>query len=106
MNWLKKNAELDVFVMRMNRAAEVASKLMEPTFLSYIKDLKIKKPGQVLGGPNDAATKYFENKDHSKLFYALLPTMQQAMDQVGVDKVWNPIITTYNQLPEIEVKPT
>lgn len=106
MNWLKKNYEIDTFVMKMNRAAEAASKNMTPAFLAAIKNLKIKKGDQILNGPDDAATKYFESKDHDKLFYDLKPTVQKAMDEVGVDKVWNPIITTYNQLPEIELNKT
>lgn len=95
---LGMNAQVDKFVMTLNRGAEEACKEAAPIFISAIKSMSISDGFNILNGPENAATKYLEEKTSNELYTTFKPKVKNALDKVELTKYWNPIITKYNQV--------
>jgi hypothetical protein len=52
-----------------------------------------------LNGNDTAATDYFKAKTSKKLHAAFRPSVEQVMDQVGVNKQYNDLIGRYKSVP-------
>jgi len=92
-------SQVEKFIMTMNRAAEQAAKKAAPIFLKAIEGLSFQDAVNILKGPNDAATKYLERKTSGELTRAFKPVVKQAIDQVGLAKLWSPLAKQYNRIP-------
>lgn len=91
--------QVDKFVETLNRAAEEAAKKAAPIFLDAIMQMTIQDGFEILNGPDDAATAYLKRKTTAPLTREFKPVVKQAIDKVQVTRYWNPIATTYNQVP-------
>jgi len=83
----------------MNRAAEDAVKEATPIFVSAVKNITFADARDILLGNDQAATNYLRGATSSQLYAKFSPVIKSSFSKVGADKVWNSIITKYNQVP-------
>ncbi|MEW5735519.1 MAG: DUF4197 domain-containing protein [Thermodesulfobacteriota bacterium] len=74
----------DQFIESMNRAAEQAVPKTTRIFQGAISKMTIQEAVEILKGPDDAATKYFEEKTRGELSSEILPVVTQATDTAQV----------------------
>ncbi len=91
--------EVDNFVLSMNRAAEKAAPKAVPIFVDAIKHMTFDDAKKILGGGNTAATDFFKEKTHDKLFDEFKPTVTETMDKVGVAQSYKKMTAGYDQIP-------
>ena len=70
----------------------------------YFKDqnMTFSDAMNILKGDNTAATTYLKNSTSSALVSAFSPKIQESLSKVGADKVWENIISKYNQIPLVK----
>ncbi len=83
----------------LNRAAEDAAKEAKPIFLNAIQNMSFQDAKGILLGNDLAATNYLQNKTSPQLVAAFQPKIQNSLDKVGANAIWENIITQYNQIP-------
>tara|TARA_A100000171_G_scaffold30980_1_gene29286 strand:- start:11353 stop:12054 length:702 start_codon:yes stop_codon:yes gene_type:complete len=83
----------------LNRAAEDAVKTATPIFVSAVKEITFNDAKNILLGPNNAATNYLEGRTNSALYTEFNPVIKNSFQKVGADRVWENIITRYNNIP-------
>lgn len=76
----------DEFVVSMNQAAERAVPEALEVFTKAIKQMNFEDAKKILDGPEDAATRYFENKSRDDLTYRFMPIVERATNEVGVTR--------------------
>jgi hypothetical protein len=97
---LKK--DVDKFIKDMNRAAEKAAEGAVQIFIDAIKKMTLRDARRILEGPDNAATKYFEDNTRKKLYGVFSPVVKKAMDKLGVTKLYKFLIDTYNGIPGVK----
>ena len=90
---------VDSFILTLNRAAETAAKEAAPVFISAIKQMSIKDGFTILTGGDNAATQYLQSKTNNQLKTSFSPIVARAIQKTELTKYWNPVMTTYNNLP-------
>ena len=83
----------------LNRAAEEAVKEATPIFMNAVKEISFNDARNILLGQNNAATLYLTNKTEKPLYNKFNPVVTNSLEKVGATRVWNNIITRYNNLP-------
>ena len=96
------SGKLDDLELRINRAAEKATPKAKKIFISTIKEMKWDDVKKVYKGPNDAATRYFQNKMTPHLKKEMIPVINAALNQAGVVRSYNKIVGKYNSLPFVQ----
>jgi len=96
------NKLADKGLMIINRAAEDAVGEAIPIFRNAILDMSITDAKNILMGNQDAATQYLQNSSNNALRAKFNPIIQSSFQKVGADKVWNDVITTYNNIPFVK----
>ncbi len=96
--------QMDDFVEKMNRAAEVASEEATEVFVTAIRQMTVADARDILFGPDDAATRYFERTTRLELSVRFLPVVQEAINDTGVATLYQWIIEQYNRIPFVEDK--
>lgn len=99
---LGMNKAVDDFVLTMNRAAEEAAKEAAPIFLDAVKSMTITDGMNILKGNDSAATHYLREKTSVSLHAKFKPIIKSATQKVNVTKYWNPLISTYNNIPMVD----
>lgn len=89
--------QVDNVVTTLNRAAEEASKEAAPIFVNAIKSMSISDGFSILNGGDGAATRFLKDRTTAQLKTAFKPKVDAAIEKVELTKLWNPIITRYNQ---------
>ncbi len=84
-------------LLKMNRAAERASKKAVRIFIRAILKMSIRDAKNILAGNDDAATRYFERKTRPALYRLFHPIIKRALDAVGATKVYKYCIGKYNR---------
>ena len=87
------------FEIKMNEAAENASKESLNILLNELKKIKFNDAKEILKGEDNAATKYLERNSYDSLFSKFTPIVKKSMNKVQVYKYWNPLIKKYNSIP-------
>ncbi len=82
----------DDFVLSMNRAAEKAVPEATAIFADSIKQMSIADARNILNGPDDAATRYFERTGGKKLHKNMLPIIKTATANTGVTAQYKAMI--------------
>lgn len=95
---------VDETILKMNRAAEDAAIKARPIFISAITSMSIKDALQVLGGGQDAATKYLQRSTTTKLANEFRPVIQGSLSKVGADRIWATVFDNYNRMPLVRNK--
>ncbi len=91
--------QVDKFIETMNRGAEKAAARATPIFIDAIKGMTLRDVYDIWRGEDDAATQYLRANTMNQLKQEFRPEIKTALDQVELTRYWNPIITTYNNLP-------
>ncbi len=96
------STKIDEVVLRLNRAAESASKEATPIFIDAIKNMNIADAFALLKGSDTAATHYFREKSYGALYVKFKPIINQYLntDLVGgisTNQAWNNLTKVYNQ---------
>ncbi len=92
----------DEGIKMMNRAAENAVKEATPIFVSAVKNITFNDAKNILLGNDESATSYLRTATTSQLYSKFNPVIKSSFTKVGADKVWNNIITKYNQVPLVK----
>jgi len=92
-------SQVDKFELSMNRAAERAAPEAKTIFWDAIKQMSFTDARQILDGPDDAATKYFQGKTSGRLQEIFKPITHQAMSEVGVTRNYQSIDDKIKTIP-------
>jgi len=96
---LGMGAQVDKVTETLNRGAEEAAKTAASIFLDAITKLTISDGMNILKGADNAATTFLKNNTTTQLRTSFKPTVHNALTKVEITKYWNPLATTYNQIP-------
>ena len=91
--------QIDEFVVGMNRAAEKAVPFAKDIFWDAIGQMTFEDARKILNGGDTAATDYFKAKTSKKLQAAFLPSVEEVMNQVGVNRQYNELVGRYKSVP-------
>lgn len=90
----------------LNRAAEDAVGEATPIFINAVKGITFNDARNILLGNDNAATMYLTQTTREPLYGKFHPLIQESFEKVGADRIWNNLITRYNELPlTTEVNP-
>lgn len=73
----------DELVMGMNRAAETAMPVVKPVLLEAARGVKLTDAVAIVGGGDDAATRYFRHHTEADLAVRIKPLVADATARVG-----------------------
>ncbi|MCH8555831.1 MAG: DUF4197 domain-containing protein [Schleiferiaceae bacterium] len=96
---LGQNKMVDDFVIAMNRSAEEASKKATDIFVASIRQMTIQDATGIWKGADNAATDYLKRTSYQSLMNEFRPVIQKSIQDVQVTSFWNPVVSTYNQIP-------
>ncbi|MFI5295134.1 MAG: DUF4197 domain-containing protein [Thermodesulfovibrionales bacterium] len=91
--------QVDEFVLSMNRAAEKAAPKAVSFFVDAIKEMTFEDARNILGGGDTAATEFFKQKTHDKLYGAFKPVVSSSMDEVGCTRSYKEMMGKYESVP-------
>ena len=83
----------------LNRAAEDAVGEATPIFVNAVSNITFNDAKNILLGSDDAATKYLTENTQTELYGKFSPVIKRSFEKVGADKIWNNLITKYNNIP-------
>ncbi len=92
-------AQVDEFVLSLNRAAEDAAKEAAPIFVTAIQNMTIDDAFAILKGEPDAATQYLKKTTTPQLKEKFTPIVKNSLNKVNATKYWADLINYYNKLP-------
>jgi len=87
------DAYVDEFVTTMNRAAEKAVPEAAEIFADAIRQMSIEDAKQILAGPDDAATRYFQQVAGPRLIERFHPIVENATESVGVTSAYKRMVS-------------
>jgi len=91
--------QVDRFEAQMNRAAEQAAGAALPVFTAAVKDMTLQDAFAILDGPEDAATRYFQDRTSDALRARFAPVVERSMEAVGVYAVYQDLVARYDAIP-------
>ncbi|MBN1378583.1 MAG: DUF4197 domain-containing protein [Gammaproteobacteria bacterium] len=83
----------DQFVLTMNRAAEQAIPKAASIFGNAIRQMSIQDALDIIKGPDDAATRYFQRTSETKLINSFRPAVEQATNSTGVTQQYKSLVS-------------
>lgn len=92
-------AQVDEYILSMNRAAEAAAPLAKEIFVDVISEMTVKDAKSILKGRDTAATEYLDKHTRERLAELFKPHIRKTMNQYGVTKKYQAIISKYSSLP-------
>jgi hypothetical protein len=92
-------AQVDEFVLSMNRAAEKAAPQAGKIFIDAIKQMSFTDARRILTGGDTAATNFFKEKTSDQLAAAFRPIIEKAMNEVGATRQYKDLIGRYQNIP-------
>lgn len=92
-------AQMDAFHESMNRAAERAAPQAESLFREAVRGMTIRDARDILQGPDDAATRYLQEKTSSRLEDLFRPEVHDAMARVDVTRRYQELTGQITSLP-------
>jgi hypothetical protein len=91
--------QVDDFLLSMNRAAEKAAPKAVSFFVDAITEMTFEDARKILGGGDTAATEFFKQKTHDKLYDAFKPVVSSSMDEVGATRSYKEMMGKYASIP-------
>jgi len=91
--------QVDEFELSINRAAERAAPEAKTIFWDAIKQMSFTDAREILNGPDNAATLYFQDKTSDRLQEIFKPITHQAMSEVGVTRYYQSIDEKMKTIP-------
>jgi len=90
---------LDDLDLKLNRAAEVATPKAKKLFLQAISEMTFEDVMNIYNGPQDAATRYFQDKMSPSLAKDMLPVVDQSLAQVNAIQTYDKVMGEYRAIP-------
>ena len=90
---------LDDLETRLNRAAEIATPKAKELFINAISAMSLDDARNILGGPNDAATRYFQSKMGPDLVEEFTPIVNASLAEAGAIKSYDTAVGQYKKIP-------
>lgn len=92
-------AQVDDFVLSMNRAAEKAAPKATEYFVAALREMTFDDARKILQGGNTSATDYFRRKTGDRIFDAFKPVVTSRMQEVGVARSYNEMMGKVQAIP-------
>jgi hypothetical protein len=92
-------AEIDGFILSMNRSAEAAAPAARKIFTDAILEMNFDDANKILSGGDTAATDYFKAKTSDQLAAAFSPFVEKTMDENGVMQQYKALTDRYQSIP-------
>jgi hypothetical protein len=90
---------LDDLELKLNRAAEVATPKAKELFLQAISEMTFEDVMNIYNGPQDAATRYFQDKMSPSLAKEMQPVVDQSLAQVDAIQTYDKVMGEYRAIP-------
>ncbi len=90
---------MDDLELKLNRAAEAATPKAKQLFLDAIEAMTLEDITNIYQGPEDAATRYFEEKMNAPLAEAMHPVVSESLQQVGAIQTYDAVMGKYKSFP-------
>lgn len=90
---------LDDLETRLNRAAEIATPKAKELFANAIQAMTLDDAKNILNGPSDAATRFFQSKMTPDLVKEFTPIVNESLAEAGAIKSYDNAIGEYKKLP-------
>jgi hypothetical protein len=92
-------AMMDDLELKLNRAAEEATPPAKEIFWNSIETMSLDDATDIYNGPDDAATRYFQDKMSAPLAEAMMPIVERSLEQVGAVQAYDTVMSQYSSLP-------
>jgi hypothetical protein len=89
----------DDLELRMNRAAEAAVPQAKELFWQAVSEMTLEDAQGILSGPDDAATRYFQDKMTGPLTERFTPVVNQELADAGAVQSYDQMMGDYRELP-------
>jgi len=89
----------DDLELKLNRAAEAATPKARKLFVKAIADMTFDDVMKIYKGPDDSATRYFQQKMTPGLSAEMQPIVRNSLAQVGAVRAYDHAISRYRDLP-------
>jgi len=90
---------LDDLELKLNRAAEVATPKAKELFVQAISEMTFEDVLDIYNGPEDAATRYFQDKMTPPLAREMQPVVEQSLAEVGAVQAYDNVMGEYRAIP-------
>ncbi|MDH4100246.1 MAG: DUF4197 domain-containing protein [Nitrospirota bacterium] len=98
------DAQVDEFILSMNRAAESAAPKAKEIFWGAIKEMSFDDARKIYGGGDTAATEYFREKTSGKLKEAFKPMVDKSLNEVGVTRQYKELMGMAKTIPFLKTE--
>jgi len=89
----------DDLELRLNRAAEAATPQAKKLFWDAISEMTLEDAEAIYDGPDDAATRYFQDKMTDPLSDAMRPVIDESLAEVGAIASYDRMMGEYRSIP-------
>ena len=89
----------DDLELKLNRAAEAATPKAKQLFQQAIQKMTLKDAKAILNGPDDAATRYFQNSMSDELAQEMKPVVENSLSEVGAIQSYDKVLSKYKKIP-------
>jgi hypothetical protein len=89
----------DDLELRLNRAAEAAAPEAQDLFGQAIGEMSFEDVQQIYSGPDDAATRYFQDKMTPPLSERMQPVVERSLADVGAIRSYDEMMKQYESVP-------
>src|SRR5680860_58591 len=90
---------LDDLELKLNRAAEAATPEAKTLFLQSIQQMTLEDTKAVYSGPDDAATRYFQDRMSAPLAAEMSPVVSESLSEVGAIAAYDKVMSRYQNVP-------
>jgi len=90
---------LDDLELKLNHAAEVATPKAKELFAQAISEMTFEDVMNIYNGPEDAATRYFQDKMTPPLAKEMEPVVEQSLAEVGAVQAYDNVMEKYRTIP-------
>lgn len=82
----------DNFILTLNQAAEQAVPAAAEVFTESLRNMSVADARKILTGPDDAATRYFQDATRQELGRRFLPMVQEATSRTGATAAYKQVV--------------
>ncbi|MGI9592267.1 MAG: DUF4197 domain-containing protein [Myxococcota bacterium] len=90
---------LDDLERKRNEAAEDAAPKARDLFVDAITEMTVDDARNILTGPDDAATRYFQGKMSAPLAKEMTPVVKASLSEVGAVRQYDAVLARYQAIP-------
>jgi hypothetical protein len=93
------SAMMDDLELKLNRAAEEATPPAKKLFWDSIDTMTMDDVMEIYNGPEDSATRYFQEKMSDPLSLEMQPIVERALNEVGAIQAYDSVMGQYASMP-------